>query len=278
MENNCQNIQEQILELITGVMSPEKTAELQRHIDSCPSCSKYLQALQADDKLLGNFAETMQPRVARVENNVIGALNLEPSTGQVKCISGWRKIMKGPIIRIAAAAMLLIVAGYVVGRVTAPRPIDVQKLRAEMEASLKSFLEPAIRRDVLERVKGDWQLAFTNSYLQLRSELDQRFRDQLDTYAVRTLAASNIVTNRLLAELIQSINAAQKQEHRWFATALEQVELNRVRDTGRLREDFASFAVQAGDQVQRNRDDIVRILGVEDNESVLPNKLKDINK
>ena len=79
MENSCQNIQEQILELVTGSLPTEKIAEIQRHISRCPACSEYLRVLEADDKLLGDFAEAMRPTVARLEKNVIDALSCTTS-------------------------------------------------------------------------------------------------------------------------------------------------------------------------------------------------------
>lgn len=109
MENTCENIQEQILELITGTLSAERLAELQGHISQCPACSKYLRALQADDKLLGGFAEAMQQTVARLENNVIDVLGCRPLDKTVHIIPRWRKIIKSRITKITAAAVIIIV-------------------------------------------------------------------------------------------------------------------------------------------------------------------------
>jgi len=89
-------------------LSAEKAAELQQHIAVCPACSKYLQDLQGDDKLLGDFTEAMQPRIARLEEKVIGALNREPSEKPISSVSIWRIIMKSRITRIAAAAAIII--------------------------------------------------------------------------------------------------------------------------------------------------------------------------
>ena len=66
MENSCQKNEEQILELIAGTLPAEQATQLNAHIESCPNCKSYLQALQADDKLLGEFTESMQPRLAQL--------------------------------------------------------------------------------------------------------------------------------------------------------------------------------------------------------------------
>jgi len=115
MENICQNIQEQIPELITGTLPTEKVAELERHIDSCPACREYLEALQGDDKLLSGLAGVMRPSIARVENNVIDALEHRKPKKSVHTISVWRMIMKSRIIKFgSAAAIIFCVLGLLV--------------------------------------------------------------------------------------------------------------------------------------------------------------------
>jgi hypothetical protein len=113
MGNNCQKIQEQIAELVTGALSAEKTAELQRHVSQCPTCSKYLKALQADDKLLSEFAEAMQPSVARLENNVIDTLNRAKSKKPVSFVPIWKTVVKSRITRFAAAAAVVIMISVI---------------------------------------------------------------------------------------------------------------------------------------------------------------------
>lgn len=112
MGNDCQNFREQILDFIAGTLPAGRIAELQRHISQCSACRTYLQALQADDELLGDFAESMQPAVARLENNVIDALERRPSKKPVCTIAIWRTITKSRITRLAAAGMVLVVCWF----------------------------------------------------------------------------------------------------------------------------------------------------------------------
>lgn len=258
MENSCQKNEEQILELIAGVLPAEKRVELERHIDECAVCREYLRGLEADDKLLGDFAEAMQPKLARLEEKVIDAVGGEVSSKTVGPDLMWQRIVKSPIGKLAAAAILLIVVGYAAGKLTAPRAVDVEELRYSLESSLKSSLEPAIRRKLLEQMRRDWQLAFAGSYVRLKDELNQQFRYDLNEFAVQTLAASSIKTNRLLTELIESINAAQAQERHWVAAALGQIELNRLEDNSQLRNDLATFAVQTTGELQRTKQDVAK--------------------
>ena len=112
MENICKNIQEQIPDFVSGTLPAEKIAELRQHIDRCPSCNSYLQALQADDKLLSNFAQSLQPALARLEDNVINTLARATSVKPVRSISVWRIIMKSRITKLAAAACVIIAVAF----------------------------------------------------------------------------------------------------------------------------------------------------------------------
>ena len=110
MENTCQNIQEQIPDFITGTLPDGKTAELQYHINQCPDCGEYLKSLQADDKLLREFAKAMQPIVNRIENNVINSLDGYVSKKPVKPVPLFGIITKVRLVKFTTAAIIFICA------------------------------------------------------------------------------------------------------------------------------------------------------------------------
>ena len=156
------------------------------------------------------------------------------------------------ITRFAAAAVLLIVAGYAVGRLSAPQPPDMEQLQAA--------LEPAIRKNVVAQMEDYLRLGLANGYVQLRDELSRQHNLDMGRFAAQTLAASNSVTNELLTELIESIDAAQTQDRQWVTAAIEQVERNRLRDTAQLSNAFASFAVRTEDEIERTKRGFVQLL------------------
>ena len=134
-----------------------------------------------------------------------------------------RTAFAGPIVRLATAAAVLIAAGFLAGRLSAP-PVDVEQLRAELEASLKSSLEPAIRQSVLDEADRRWQSVFAASCAQLKDELAQQVRRDLTQFAAQSLTASGVQTQRQLRELIQLIEAARIQDRRNVEVALEHIE------------------------------------------------------
>ena len=168
--------------------------------------------------------------------------------------------------KVAAAAVLLIIAGYAAGRLSAPRGPDAEQLQAA--------LEPAIRQNLLDEMKQYWQLALTSSYVQLKDDLTQQYRRDLNRFAIQTLAASNAVTNELLTELIESINVAQTEDRQWVAAALEQIELNRRQDNAQLSNAFVTFAVQTEDELLRTRQNMAQLLSFTQPDSPVPNELQ----
>jgi len=161
------------------------------------------------------------------------------------------KAVKG-FPRLAAAAVLLIAAGYLTGRLSAPRPPDAQQLY--------SALEPAIREELLGEMKQYWQLSTAATYARLKEDLDQQYRQDLNRFATQTFAASTAVTNQLLEELIESINLAQTQDRRWVAAALQQIESNRLQDKNQLSHGLATLAVYTDDQLLKTKNDIAQFV------------------
>ena len=141
----------------------------------------------------------------------------------------WRNIFKSPITKFAAAAVLLLTVGYATGRLSAPQPLDIEGLKAALETSLKSSLEPAIRQDLLEQMNDRWQSAFAAGCAQIKEELQRQVRRDLTEFAAQTLAASGTLTNQRLMELIRLIEAARIRERQQVAAALEQIEKDKIR-------------------------------------------------
>jgi hypothetical protein len=154
--------------------------------------------------------------------------------------------------KIAAAAVLLIIVGYAAGRLSAPTPPDIEQIQAT--------LEPAIREQLLGEVKQYLQLGLASCYVRLKDDLSQQYRSDLNQYAAQTLAASGAVTNQLLEELIESINAAQAQDRQWVAAALEQIESNRIRDNAQFSNALVGFADQTEEELLRTKQDLAQML------------------
>jgi hypothetical protein len=156
------------------------------------------------------------------------------------------------LTKIAAAAVLLIAAGYATGRLSAPRAPDMEQIRAA--------LEPAIRQKLLDETKQYMQLGLANAYIRIKDELSQQYRQELNRVALQSVAASNATTNELLTQLVESFNEVQSQYQQRIETAFEQVESKRRRDRTDLSHALATLAVQTEDELMRTKQDMAHLL------------------
>jgi hypothetical protein len=263
---------------LAGTLSPERADELRYHIGQCPACAAYLQALQADDRLLSDFAEAMQPTVRRLEDNVLDALNRQASDKPAIVASIWSMLLKGSVVKFAAAAVLLIATGYVAGRLSAPTPVDVEQLHANLEASLRSSLEPAIQEALLDDLNRRWAVVLASNHAQfqegfnlLRKELAEQLSRDMGVFAVNTLYASNAVTNQLLRDLIKGIVTVQTRDRRLVAAALGQIESNRLNEGTQLKKSLATLAVNTASELRRTKDEVTELLISAQPDGLAPN-------
>jgi hypothetical protein len=222
----------------------KRQAELKEHLKQCSQC-------QADVTAWGSVMKELD----------------RWQLPQARSISGSRRDIKWAV-RWTAAAVLLILAGYAVGRITVAAPPDMEQLQTALETTL----EPAIRQNVIRELNRDWGLALASSYLRLKDELSGQFRRELNAYALRTLAASNSTTNELLTEMIEAINTAQAQDRRWVAAALEQIEFNRLRDKSQFINGLETLAAETGDEILRTKEDLAKLLVYSQPGDSVPNK------
>jgi hypothetical protein len=161
---------------------------------------------------------------------------------------------------LTAAAAVLLIGGYAVGRLSAPGSVDIERLRNTLEPTLAASLEPALRGKLLDDMRHRYQLALANTYVQIKEELTQQYRQDLNRFAAQTLAASNAATNQLLAQLVEAIEAEQNKDLRRVARTLYELEQKRLADREALATNLAALAQQTETELERTRDDFVRLL------------------
>ena len=130
----------------------------------------------------------------------------------------------GRLMKLAAAAVLMIGAGFIGAHLSTPEPLDVHELHAALESSIKSSLEPVIRQELLSEMDDRWQLALEASNAKIKDELSRQVRRDLTEFAAQTLAASGTRTEQRLMELIRLIEAARIQDRRRMAAAFDYIE------------------------------------------------------
>ena len=203
-------------------------------------------------KLLSQVKPT-QEAGDRAMQQVRNTLMNEEQGHESTVVRIFKAVFRSHISKLAAAAVLLIGLGFIAGRLLAPRPLDIEKLQAALESSLKSSLEPAIRQDMLEEVNNRWQSAFAANCAQLKDELQQQVRRDLIEFAAQTLTASGTLTDQRLMELVQLIETARIQDRRRIEEAFEQMELNRLWDKNRLGNGLVTLAARTNELLRKKQ-------------------------
>jgi hypothetical protein len=221
---------------------------------------KAVNALNNEQVPSGPSGELVNSTIAKL-TEISGQASTFSNPSRIRFID--RISFPNSFAKVAAAAVLLIMAGFATGRLLSPKPPDIEQLQAA--------LEPAIREQLLDEMKQYWQLGLTASYAQLKDDISQQYQRDLNQIAAYTLAASGAATNQLLENLIESINQAQTQERQWVATALGEIELNRLKSDAQLSNAFVTFAAQT-------KQDMAQILSYTQPESLVPTKLQEPNK
>jgi hypothetical protein len=121
-----------------------------------------------------------------------------------------RKVGWAGFLKMAAAAVFILAAGFYVGRLTKPIKLDAEQL-GSLQKTLKSTLELEIKQNLQEKLEQDFQSL------------------------VRT---NNVQLNDLAA----AIDTAQKWERLLIAAALKQMESNRLNENNELRNELVTFA------------------------------------
>jgi hypothetical protein len=130
------------------------------------------------------------------------------------------------LMKLAAAAVLMIGLGYLGGRLSAPAPVDTEQLRADIESSLRASLEPAIRQDLIEEMDARRDSAFAARSAELKDEFQQKIRRDLMDFAEQTLAYADDRMDRRLADLARQFYAARVQDRQRTAEGFQYLESN----------------------------------------------------
>ena len=160
--SSCQHVQEQLLDK-AGRSVPGEAGPLRDHLDSCPACRAYWAALCADDALLRDCIDALQPALARIADGVMRQLaqvqpaGSAPAPHRLTPAGGWgaartpllrRPLMRNPRTGLAAAAVLALGLYLLFGRGRTTLYDQVMGTLGEVQTV--HFVDAAIR-------DGRWQ-------------------------------------------------------------------------------------------------------------------------
>ena len=172
-------------------MEATERARLAGHLEGCTQCRSKVVEWQGAQRNLDEWR--LEPRRTRKT-----------------------AVLARPWLKWAAAAVLFAGVGFSAGRFSMARPVDPQKLRAEIEPELRQ---------------------------QLRAELVQTMREELDKSAAATLAASREQARGMLVDYTQKIENTRAADNGVISAALDRLDSQQADDYVSLKKQLDTVAV-----------------------------------
>jgi hypothetical protein len=203
MNQPCDDMREILIDYTLGILSEEEVRDMHAHVDQDEVLTALGRQVQDD----------MDARQAKVLEALQGAGPAGPRV---------LPFLRG-FVRMGVAAVLVLGVGIVVGRLSAPRAIDVEQLRAELKSSIVASLQPAVRQSVLSDVDGRLEKALAARDERIATEVVEQLRQDLRVMATEVMAGSERLVDQRFTEVVQLIEAARQTDRRQVARALEQI-------------------------------------------------------
>ncbi len=236
MNEICREMQDRIADYTLGALDEQQAGQVEAHLAECRLCREYLEALTAQGEGLAALGREVEADMEARRDRALLALAEVPETR-----SGHGSTLFW-MARLAVAAVLVLVVGIAIGRLTAPAPIDVEQLRTDLQSSITSALKPAVDQETLTRVDERLLAALDEANTELKAQIGAQVRRDLQAFATEFVAGSEAMVDRRLNDLVQLIEAARLKDRQRVARAFEQVELNRRRDRTQIGRGLQSLA------------------------------------
>jgi hypothetical protein len=149
-----------------------------------------------------------------------------------------------PILKWALAAALVLGAGMLIGRVTAPPRPPVSELRAAIEASVRSSL----------------QAEMTQAFRQLQDQTSTA----LVSAEARLAKGSAVERQRLWRDFLDVLASARSEDGRALQTALRAVQERHETEFVALRKDLETLASLTDEEIRDARLRLVQLAAVRD--------------
>jgi hypothetical protein len=202
-------MQDRIADYVLGALDAAQAEALREHISECPGCRQYLERLKEQGESLVELGRQIDGGMTARQDRVIEALqNAAPAEPLARRVFPFI----GGFARMAVAAVLLLGVGITIGRWTAPRQVDVEQLRADLEASIAASIQPVVQTSVLAQVNRRLQ-----AEAQQRTEMARQTHQDLyllaEQFTAGTESLENLMKGRF-AEMVDIIEAGRETD-RW---------------------------------------------------------------
>ena len=177
--------------------SPQKSV-LEAHLKGCPPCREKREGLQGTQRSLDQWEVVVPPKH--------------------QLTATWQ-----PVVKWAAAAVLLVSTAFATGRMSRP-PVDLEALQAQIAKPLE---------EKVQQQSAAAQRAFTAA--------EEKSRAELRALADKAMAEA-AANAKQLEELVAKLAALKEQENTW-AAAFEDIHQQRMADYLKIRADLERVAL-----------------------------------
>jgi len=237
MNRPCPDRRDTIVDYMLGALDARQAEALREHLAECSTCREYLASIRQQSESLIDLGCQIGSGTAARQERVIDALQeIAPAKSRTRLTLPF---FSG-VLKTAVAAVLVLAAGITIGRWTAPRPVDVEQLRADVESSILASLAPAVREKALAQVDQRLLTALSENDAKLRADLGRQVHEDLCLLAAQSRADSEELVRMKFGELVDLIEAARSTDRQQVAKALDQIRTQ----TGR---GLYTLAVRAND-------------------------------
>jgi len=198
MNRPCPDMQDRIADYVLGALDAAQAEALQEHLDECSVCRQYLQSLKEQSESLVELGRAIGSDMTARQDRVIEALqDVAPAERVLPFVGGF--------VKTAVAAVLLLGVGIAVGRWTAPRQVDVEQLRADLQTSVLARVDQRLQAEA-----------------QQRTELTLQTQKDLVMLAQQCTGLENLI-NGQFTELVDLIEAGRETDRRRVEKALLEI-------------------------------------------------------
>jgi anti-sigma factor RsiW len=244
MNKPCSHMQDRIVDSVLGTLDPRQSEILREHLTACDACREYVRGLKGQARSLAAFGSQIDVDMEARQNRVIEALQAASPVEE-----GAPRVfpLLGRFLRTAVAAVLVLGAGVGVGRWTAPQSsVDVEQLRAQLQASIVASVTGAVQESVLGQVDQRVQAGLAKSEAKLRTAMAGQVQDDLKRLVAQAATNSENLVDKRFTELVQIVEEARLKDRQHVAKALDQIKAQ----TGMGLQSLAALTTRATPAVQ----------------------------
>ena len=238
MNRPCPQMQDKVADYVLGALDAQQAEALQEHFAGCEACRQYAQSLQEQAQALVALGCRIDADLETRRDKVVEALQ-DVSPVQTSTRRLFPPV--GGFLRMSVAAVLVLGAGVIIGRATTPRPVDVEQLRSDLQASIAAALKPTVQESILAEVDQRLKSGLAANEASVRDKLGEQLRGDLQLFTTEFTAGSEQQMEKRFTEFLRLVEQARLKDRLQVVRALEQLEQNRYRDRTQIQTSLATL-------------------------------------